>query len=97
MASPVRKLLWKTISNPPHSCYIAQAILLLCMWPFPASSMWADATSILVTVVETMAMRLGLHRPELMQDFSRTKRRLSPTEISEAVKTWSVCYIVGQR
>ncbi|KAL1968442.1 hypothetical protein VTN77DRAFT_1971 [Rasamsonia byssochlamydoides] len=61
MASPVRRLLWKTISNPPHSCNIVQAILLLCMWPFPTSSMWTDVTSMLATVVQTIAMRLGLH------------------------------------
>ncbi|KAJ5128155.1 hypothetical protein N7448_008934 [Penicillium atrosanguineum] len=50
----------------------------------------------LVNIAQTMAMQLGLHQPEAIQDFSRTKRKLSSAEVSEVVKTWSVCYIVSQ-
>jgi transcriptional regulatory protein LEU3 len=93
----VLKLMWSTLSAPPLSCHIVQAILLLCIWPFPTSSMWKDISFMLVTMAQNVAMQLGLHRPEIIQDFSRTKGRLSQKGIQEAVKTWSVCYVTGQR
>jgi transcriptional regulatory protein LEU3 len=97
LSSSVLKLMWRSLSAPQLSCYMVQAILLLCVWPFPASSMWKDISFMLVTLAQTVAMQLGLHRPEIIQDFSRTRGGLSQNGIQEAVKTWSVCYIIGQR
>ncbi|KAJ5584785.1 uncharacterized protein N7459_004585 [Penicillium hispanicum] len=96
LASPVRSLLWETISNPPHSWHVVQSVSLLCMWPFPTSSLSTDSTPIIINIAQTIAMQLGLHQPESIQDYSRTRRKLSSMEISEVVKTWSVCYIASQ-
>ena len=93
----VKGLLWETISNPPHKWHIVQSISLLCMWPFPTSSLSTDTTPILISIAQTIAMQLGLHQPESIQDFSRVKRKLSFAELSEVAKTWSICYITSQR
>ncbi|QKX60413.1 uncharacterized protein TRUGW13939_07558 [Talaromyces rugulosus] len=92
----VKRLLWECISNPPHTWELVQAIVLVCMWPFPTSSLSTDNTVILVTTAQTMAMRLGLHRPDAIRDFSRTNRRLSQEETTESLKTWAACFIAIQ-
>ena len=51
----------------------------------------------LVSNAKSAAMQLGLHRPENIQDFSRSKRRLVTTELEEAARIWSACYIAAQR
>lgn len=95
--APVKKFLWDTISNPPHTWHVVQAISILCMWPFPTSSLSTDTTPMLVNIAQAITMQLGLHQPESIQDFSRTKRKLTTSEISEVARTWSVCYIASQR
>ncbi|KAL5365339.1 hypothetical protein BJX96DRAFT_181543 [Aspergillus floccosus] len=96
LTAPVKKLLWDTIANPPHTWHLVQAIVLLCLWPFPTSSLSTDNTAVLVATAQTIAIRLGLHRPEAIQDFSRTRRRLTPDEIAEAARTWTACHIAAQ-
>ena len=97
MISSLKSLLWETVANPPHNWYIVQSIALLCMWPFPTSSLSTDTTPMLISIAQTIAMQLGLHQPDAIQDFSRIKRTLNKAEISEVVRTWSVCYIASQR
>ncbi|KAJ5240260.1 hypothetical protein N7468_004879 [Penicillium chermesinum] len=97
LTTPLKALLWQSISNPPHNWYLVQSVSLFCLWPPPTLSLSEDTTPVLVNIAQTMAMELGLHRPESIQDFSRTKRKLTPDEITEVVRTWSVCYIASQR
>ncbi|PWY90354.1 hypothetical protein BO94DRAFT_555533 [Aspergillus sclerotioniger CBS 115572] len=96
LTAPVKRLLWDTIANPPHTWHVVQSILLVCLWPFPTSSLSSDITSILVSTAQTIAVRMGLHRPEAIQDFSRTKRRLNVDEMAEVARTWATCYITAQ-
>ncbi|EED20765.1 aconitase family protein [Talaromyces stipitatus ATCC 10500] len=92
----VKKLLWEMISNPPHTLELVQSIVLICMWPFPTSSLTTDSTVSLATLAHSIALQLGLHRPDAISDFSRTHKRLSQNEISDCLKTWSACYIALQ-
>lgn len=93
----VKKLLWETISNPPHTLELVQSIVLICMWPFPTSSLTTDSTITLATLAHSIALQLGFHRPDVISDFSRTHRRLSQAENSDCLKTWSACYIALHR
>ena len=43
------------------------AMLLICMWPFPTSSMCTDTSFILARIVNA-AVHIRLHRPEILQD-----------------------------
>jgi hypothetical protein len=42
-------------------------------------------------------MHLGLHRPEILQDFNRVKFRVLPEHVEEAAKVWTGCFIVAER
>lgn len=93
----VTRLMWNTISTPPHSRFTIQAVLLLCTWSFPTNSMSTDNSFILISIAKSASMQLGLHRPEIVQDFMRVRIQFDPQEFQEAVKTWVGCYITAQR
>ena len=96
LSRSVIELVWASLSVLPHTRFIVQAIVLLCMWPFPTSSMWTDSSFMFISVAKSAALQMGLHRPENIQDFSRTKYRLSPDGVQEATRIWSACFIAGQ-
>ena len=93
----VTKLLWATLSVSPHNRFTIQSMLLLSMWPFPTPSMSTDTSFMLVSMAKTAIMHVGLHRPEIVQDFLRVKTQLGPQEFQDAVKVWAGCYIAAQR
>ncbi|KIV95199.1 hypothetical protein PV10_02878 [Exophiala mesophila] len=92
----VIRLLWQTVGMPPHSLRTLQAMSLICMWPFPTSSMSTDPTFILAGILKSAAVHIGLHQPEILQDYSRTKFKLGEQELKEAVKVWAGCYIAAE-
>lgn len=92
-----KRLLWKNISSPPHPVRSVQAMSLLCLWPLPTSSMSTDISLFLAGITKLAGAHIGIHRPELMQDFSRVKCQLTPQEVREAVKVWAGCYIASER
>jgi hypothetical protein len=96
LSTGVMKLVWEMVSIFPYSHYTVQALVLICTWPFPTSSMWTDPSLTLISIAKTISLQLGLHRPEIMQDYSRTRGRLTPGGVQEAVKTWAACFIAGQ-
>jgi hypothetical protein len=96
LSSHMMGLVWKTVSAFPCSLYTVQALVLICTWPFPTSSLWTDPSFILISIAKSTALQLGIHRPEMVEDFSRTKGRYNTEEIQEAVKTWAACFIAGQ-
>ncbi|MCJ1390034.1 hypothetical protein MMC18_002892 [Xylographa bjoerkii] len=96
LSTPVTTLIWRNIPSLPHSIGLIQAILLVCNWPFPTSVLSMDPSFILISHARSAAMQMGVHRPENMQDYLRTKRRLSAREITEAVKIWCAIYITAQ-
>ena len=46
--------------------------------------------------MRTAGVHIGLHKPELLQDYSRVKCQLGPSELREAVKVWTGCYIAAE-
>jgi hypothetical protein len=66
------------------------------MWPFPTANSSSDSAFMLVSIAKTAAMQLGLHRPEIIQDFLRMKTRLDAGQFKKAVKLWVGCYIASQ-
>lgn len=51
----------------------------------------------LISIAKTACMHLGLHRPEILQDFNRVKFRVLPEHVEEAAKVWTGCCIVAER
>ena len=82
--------------EPPYSLLSIQAMILICMWPFPTSSQFTDISFMLAGILKNAAMNTGLHRPEILQDFSRVKCRLGQRELQEAVKVWAGVYIAAE-
>ncbi|KIX04970.1 uncharacterized protein Z518_05842 [Rhinocladiella mackenziei CBS 650.93] len=93
---PLMKLLWTKVSGIPHSHLTIQAIVLLCMWPFSTPSMITDPSFTLISIARTACMHIGLHRPEILQDFNRIKFRVEPEHVEEAVKLWAGCFVVAE-
>jgi hypothetical protein len=51
----------------------------------------------LISIAKTACMHLGLHRPEILQDFNRVKFRVLPEHVEEAAKVWAGCCIAAER
>jgi len=97
LRTPLDKLMWEKISSTPHSHLTIQAILLLCVWPYSSPSMVTNPSFMLISIAKTACMHLGLHRPEILQDFNRVKFRVLPEHVEEAAKVWAGCCIAAER
>lgn len=96
LSQSVPSMVWSSVAVYPHTRYMIQAIILLCMWPFPAPSVWTDPTLILISIAKNAAMQIGLHNPDIIKDFPRFQRQPSENETREAATIWSACYIAAQ-
>ncbi|KAH8817104.1 hypothetical protein F5884DRAFT_243513 [Xylogone sp. PMI_703] len=96
LSGPVTQLAWETISSRPRDLSTIQALLLLCTWPFPMSSVFNQNTAIWSDISLRLAVQQGLHRPENPGDFNRIKCIPSPSLQPERIKTWAACNIVIQ-
>lgn len=96
LTAPVTELMWSKIATRPHSHQTIQALVLQITWPLPASTPFSENIYILSGIAIQAAMQLGLHQPEIIQDFSRTKSVLSQREIQERISVWVACNIAAQ-
>ncbi|OTA06732.1 Zn2Cys6 transcriptional regulator [Trichoderma parareesei] len=96
LSGPLTRFLWTTIGEVPSNYYVVKAMCLLCAWPLPTSTTTSDPTHILCGVMMKTATGIGLHRPNHIQDFSRTSVDLNKEQLADRVTTWAVCNIVAQ-
>ena len=96
LSTPVQDMLWAAIPALPHAHSTIQAIIIISMWPFPIATMSKDRSFMLVALAKAAAMQLGLHRPEVVQDFLRVRTRFNPQEFQMAVRIWAGCFIASQ-
>lgn len=96
LSGPLTRFLWTTIGEVPSNYYVVKAMCLLCAWPLPTSTTSSDPTHILCGVMMKTATGIGLHRPNHIQDFSRTSVDLNKEQLADRVTTWAVCNIVAQ-
>ncbi|KAK0755665.1 hypothetical protein N5P37_011777 [Trichoderma harzianum] len=89
----VKRLLWTTIASPPHTLPSLQAMILLCLWTFPVSTMPEDITYILAGLLKSGAIHVGLHRPEILELYSRNRAPLGKAELFQAVRAWCCIYL----
>ncbi|CAH0020316.1 unnamed protein product [Clonostachys rhizophaga] len=89
----VRRLLWSTIPATPHTLPSLQAMAILCLWGFPVSTMPEDTTFILSGILKSAAMHVGLHRPDILDLYSRTRSKLGRPELLQAVRCWCSIYL----
>jgi Fungal specific transcription factor domain len=101
LAKFVPKLTWECISDTPLTYTIVQTLLIFCMWPFPDTHMWSDASTTFSNVALNAAFHMGLHRPDHAQEFTRNPRAKKPFFLAshdplERRKTWAATNIVSQ-
>ncbi|KAM0465784.1 hypothetical protein ACHAPV_000728 [Trichoderma viride] len=89
----VKRLLWTTIAAAPHALPSLQAMTLLCLWTFPVSTMPEDITYILAGLLKSAAIHVGLHRPDILELYSRNRTPLGKAELLQAVRVWCCTYL----
>lgn len=97
LAPFLKTLLWQTIGSPPHTRSDLKAMVLLCLWPMPTSSMSTDPSFVLASACKSSAMHVGVHKPHSAQDFTRIRTSPSREEVKDALTTWSACFIAAER
>lgn len=74
---------------------MVQAILIMCMWPFPFTNQKTDPSFIYSGIATQISLSIGLHRPTFDADFgSEADERFEDEEIKRT--TWLACFIVAQ-
>ena len=74
-----------------------QAVLILCLWPLPISTMWKDPSHALIGAAVQLAVQNGLHVVGHEQDFARTLSKSTESERLGRARLWIHCLIVFQR
>ena len=97
LSPAIQSLLWQTVGNPPHTRPALKAMVLLCLWPFPTSSLSTDTSFILASTLKSSAMHIGVHRPNHVHHFSRRRIDPCPEELRDALRIWSACFIAAER
>jgi hypothetical protein len=93
LVPPLKRLLWSTIPAVPHTLPSLQAMSILCVWTFAVSSLPLDITFILAGILKSASMHVGLHRPDLLADYSRIRFTLEPAQLREAIRVWCCIYV----
>ncbi|OCT53051.1 hypothetical protein CLCR_10133 [Cladophialophora carrionii] len=96
--APIRGLMLDVLDPSKESgVEMVQAILILCMWPFPFNSQKADLSFIYSGLATQISLSLGLHRPAVDAGFGNettTTERQGDEEIRRT--TWLACFVVAQ-
>jgi len=79
----------------PRSIETVQALLILCLWPFPVSTTFDDPSHSYSGIAVQMGLQLGLHCPT--QTYSHLAVREGITADSDVkLTTWLACLVVNQ-
>jgi hypothetical protein len=91
----IQAMVSQMMVNTPRSVEMVQALLILCMWPFPFYSTLSDPSFLYCGIATQIALQIGLHRPSMSQEFSSRKEVL---EVDDNVRrtTWMACFVVNQ-
>jgi len=92
LASPYQKLLSTALVNSINSLQAVQAILLLCVWPFPIRHERDDPSLNYCGLAISAAMQLGLHCPSYRNEYKISK---TPESKTHSVVTWLACFQIS--
>ena len=95
LVDPVRALAADIYAPQSRSLRTMQALLLLCVWPFPFQQTVNDPSSMYCSLATNIGYQLGLHRPLHRSDFYEgAEQPLQCTAVEK--KTWYGCFIANQ-
>ncbi|KIW08424.1 hypothetical protein, variant [Verruconis gallopava] len=96
LVDPVRRLAGDLYASQSRSFETVQALLLLCVWPFPFQQTINDPSPMYIALASQIAYQLGLHRPGFRADFTENNLpQADPGELARK-KVWYGCCIVNQ-
>lgn len=95
LAAPLKAMVKETLFSP-RSIETVQALLILCVWPCPFSSLSEDPSHFYSGLATQMSLQMGLHRPT--QAYSHMRVSSDPLNSTAEIKltTWLACFVVGQ-
>lgn len=95
LEGPIKRLAEKHTAPTSRSIYFVQALLLLCVWPFPFKQVIDDPSWLYCGLATHMATLLGLHRPQhIVRLLSALDAEIG--DFVERSRTWIACFIVDQ-
>ena len=95
LVDPVRRLAADLYGPQSRSLKTMQALLLLCVWPFPFQQTINDPSPMYCSLATHIGYQLGLHRPHHRGDFDESAT-LPIVSTTVEMKTWYGCFIVNQ-
>lgn len=93
---PIRSLMCDVLDPSKGSnAEMVQAILILCIWPFPFANQETDSSFIYSGIATQISLSIGLHRPAVDTGFQiGASKRDGDEQIRRT--TWLACFIVAQ-
>ncbi|KAK5061536.1 hypothetical protein LTR84_008080 [Exophiala bonariae] len=95
LEDPVRAEICQILDPSTSTVEAVQALLILCMWPFPFVSQKSDPSFIYGGIATQMALQIGLHRPATDYPLNSDSRNGKEDEDIRCT-TWIACFIVNQ-
>lgn len=90
----VKHMVSEIIMKPARNVEIVQALLILCMWPFPYHTQLEDPSFIYCGIAMHIGLQIGLHRPDFAYEFnSKVDVLRSSPHIRRT--TWIACFVVN--
>lgn len=95
LRSPIKRLAADHTVAASRSIFFVQALLLLCVWPFPFGAINEDPSWLYCGLAIHMAMLLGLHRPQ--HPFRLLHAADAEVgDLAMRTRTWLACFTVNQ-
>jgi hypothetical protein len=96
LRDPVARLAAEHTKHTNRLIAFVQALLLLCIWPFPYIQLRENPAWLYYGLATHMAMLLGLHRPQHpIQFLEAADSKEGDTNVR--IRTWLGCFIVDQK
>lgn len=91
----ITEMVAQIMTRPSRSIEVVQALLILCMWPFPFDRTLDDPSFIYCGMATHIGFQIGLHRPGRQSEFSSRQEVIDVGEHARRL-TWVACYVVSQ-
>ncbi|KAH8801387.1 hypothetical protein F5884DRAFT_806461 [Xylogone sp. PMI_703] len=96
LAPMIKAMVADALHSFHRSIETVQALLILCIWPFPISSLGEDPSLFYSGIAVQMGLQLGLHCPTQSHSHLNGDKNLAPAGDSEIrLTTWLACLIIN--
>ncbi|KAK6332283.1 suppressor protein sef1 [Orbilia brochopaga] len=96
LAPMIKAMVGETMYVRRHSIESVQALLLLCLWPFPTLSMNEDPSHIYSGIATQIALQLGLHcHSQAHSHLTIFQNQMKPDDEIK-MTAWMACFLVNQ-